>query len=422
MQDRGNQIFGVALTFLILCWITVGLRCYVRTVLVKGFGLDDKMMVVTLLFFTAYLSCQMGGAIHGSGQKRENLTDEQAEIALRFWFFCEVFYTISTSIFKIAIGLFLLRITIHPIHIWIIRIIMAVAALVGVGYTALVLGQCRPLSFWWDLNPNHQGECLPASLVMYFTFAVSALNSFADWTFGLLPIFVVKDLQMKRRVKVIVSGIIGLAAIGSTATIIRLPYTTTLKPYKGDFLYRTTDFAIWTTVEVGVGITAGCIATLKPLFKAALGSTGQNSGMPWSKTPKGGYGISKTGGSYGTQQALDDLRPAGERTVRTTTVTGGRGSSSDEENFLDRNAPEEQMQWGDGIRKGVTTTVVTEVAPPKKEKSGAKVQAGYLYGGEGAQGRSTADKRRSFSVGQTSASTLDDGEGRKPVGTFNPFQ
>src|SRR5690348_3234899 len=106
-----------------------------RTVLIKGFGLDDKMMVVTLIFFTAYLSCQMGGAIHGSGQKRENLTDEQAEIALRFWFFCEVFYTISTSIFKIAIGLFLLRITIHPIHVWIIRIIMAVAAFVGVAYT-----------------------------------------------------------------------------------------------------------------------------------------------------------------------------------------------------------------------------------------------------------------------------------------------
>lgn len=195
---------------------------------------------------------------------------------------------------------------------------------------------------------------------------------------------------------------------GSTATIIRLPYTNTLKPYKGDFLYRTTDFAIWTTVEVGVGITAGCIATLKPLFKAALGSTGQNSAMPWTKTPKGGF-VSKTGGSYGTQQALDDLRPAGERNIRTTTVTGGRGSSSDEENMLDTPAAEEH--W-DGIRKGVTTTVVTEVASQKSPY-------GDLRPG---QSRTTADKRRSFSVGQTSSSTLDEEERRKPVGTFNPFQ
>lgn len=185
----------------------------IRTVIVKGFGLDDKVMVLTLACFTAYLACQLGGAVHGSGAHREDITDENAQIALRYWWFCEVFYTISTSIFKIAIGLFLLRITIHPIHIWIIRIIMAVAAVVGVAYTLLVIFQCQPISYWWDLNPNHTGTCLSASLVMYFTYAVSALNSFADWTFGILPIFVVKDLQMKRRVKVIVSGIIGLAAM-----------------------------------------------------------------------------------------------------------------------------------------------------------------------------------------------------------------
>ena len=32
MQDRGGQVAGVAITFLILTWLTVGLRCYVRLV------------------------------------------------------------------------------------------------------------------------------------------------------------------------------------------------------------------------------------------------------------------------------------------------------------------------------------------------------------------------------------------------------
>lgn len=132
--------------------------------------------------------------------------------------------------------------------------------------------------------------------------------------------------------------------------------------------------------------------------------------MPWSKTPKGGF-ISKTGGSYGTQQALDDLRPAAERTVRTTTVTGGRGSSSDEENFLDTGVPEEQ--WDGGIRKGVTTTVVTEMKQGKPEAK----RSVYAYGSSQAK----SNKRRSLSLGQDSDSTLGD-EGRKPVGPFNPFQ
>lgn len=37
-----------------------------------------------------------------------------------------------------------------------------------------------------------------------------------------------------------------------------------------DFLYATTDVAIWSTVEPGIGITAGCIATLRPLVRICL--------------------------------------------------------------------------------------------------------------------------------------------------------
>ena len=36
MEDRGGQIAAVAITFFILTWLTVGLRCYVRYVLIDG--------------------------------------------------------------------------------------------------------------------------------------------------------------------------------------------------------------------------------------------------------------------------------------------------------------------------------------------------------------------------------------------------
>jgi hypothetical protein len=150
---------------------------------------------------------------------------------------------------------------------------------------------------------------------------------------------------------------------GSTATIIRLPYTGALGESKGEFLYNTTDFAIWTTVEVGVGITAGSIATLKPLMKStflsSMGTGGQSSGLPWSKTPG-----SKMGGTRGASrlgmQPLDDLKPTGKSV--TTTVTGGRISSdSDEEKFLEMNGQSEG--WKSGISKNVTTTVNVEERP-----------------------------------------------------------
>ena len=90
----------------------------------------------------------------------------------------------------------------------------------------------------------------------------------------------------------------------------------------------------------------------------------------------------------------------------------GRDSSSDEENFLDNRLPGER--WENGIRKGITTTVTTEVAPDKGlDRSKSK---------SGLASALESNKRRSFSLGANSNSTLDDEDNRKPVGPFNPFQ
>ncbi|KAF2702692.1 hypothetical protein K504DRAFT_394103 [Pleomassaria siparia CBS 279.74] len=386
--------------------------------MVKGFGLDDRLMVVTLFFYTAYLASQLGGALHGTGQKRANISDEDAQTALRYWWFCEVFYTLGTSILKIAVGFFLLRITVVRVHIWIIRTIMIVAAFLGVAYSLLVIFQCRPISFWWDLNPAHTGKCLNPTLVTNMTYVVSALNSFADWTFGILPIFIVKDLQMKTRVKVVVAGVIALAAIGSTATIIRLPYTSTLEGYKGEFLYRTTDFAIWTTVEVGVGITAGCIATLKPLMASTASSMGysntptaqsRTSRMPW---PSHGGTNSKLGVAMNGQQ-LDDLSrgtDTGKSASTTVMVTGGRLSGeSDEETFLgtgQRGGSKKKKKVI--ITREVTTTITTEERTTMNRSQSAKGAMGMAKDKMDGPSRKMSVRSGSGSLSGKSQATLDE--------------
>lgn len=50
------------------------------------------------------------------------------------------------------------------------------------------------------------------------------------------------------------------------ATIARIPYIHNLMD-KHDFLYSTTDVAIWSCCETGLSIVASSVATLKPLFK-----------------------------------------------------------------------------------------------------------------------------------------------------------
>lgn len=67
-----------------------------------------------------------------------------------------------------------------------------------------------------------------------------------------------------------------------------------------DFLWETTDIAIWSTVEQGLAITAGSLAAVRPLFQAVLtklGLTTQRSTMPL--TP---YGYGNRSGSYGFRE------------------------------------------------------------------------------------------------------------------------
>lgn len=58
----------------------------------------------------------------------------------------------------------------------------------------------------------------------------------------------------------------------SIATIVRIPYVHTLGDAQ-DFLYSTTDVAIWSCSETGLAITASCGAVLRPLFRQVLSSS-----------------------------------------------------------------------------------------------------------------------------------------------------
>jgi hypothetical protein len=49
MEDRSQQVLAVALVFLLLAWITVGLRVYVRAFMLRTFALDDWLIVLALV-------------------------------------------------------------------------------------------------------------------------------------------------------------------------------------------------------------------------------------------------------------------------------------------------------------------------------------------------------------------------------------
>ena len=127
----------------------------------------------------------------------------------------------------------------------------------------------------------------------------------------------------------------------STATIIRIPYVSSLAN-QADFLYATTDVAIWSCCETGIGIAASSIATLRPLFRTFFsrsklfgGTTSRqgSSGWPSAAGPSGGYIRSGSKGGIETFGLRSDIG----KTRGVTTIIESDGSKDMD---LERGSPE----------------------------------------------------------------------------------
>ena len=64
----------------------------------------------------------------------------------------------------------------------------------------------------------------------------------------------------------------------SIAVTVRLAYVMDFKD--PDFLYATVDVAIWSDIEQGLAITAGSLATLRPLYRQVASRLGLSTGTP----------------------------------------------------------------------------------------------------------------------------------------------
>ncbi|KAF9869294.1 hypothetical protein CkaCkLH20_13211 [Colletotrichum karsti] len=265
MADKSLQIIILAGVFLLLTWIAVGLRVYCRMFLVRSVGKDDKVMMVLLLLFTVYLGLQIYGGILGIGLPDSELSPQRKLQSLRLWWILELLNVCSTCLLKISVGYFLLRVAIDRPHIWIIWVLMAGTVIFGITYLLMVTFQCRPVATYWEEGPRTPDKCWPRQVIYIMTIAATVINTSADFIFGTLPWFIVRSMNLPLGTKIVVVAILGFAAIGSTATIVRAFYIPTLLEER-NFLYETTNFAIWSTVEPGVGTIAASVATLRPLY------------------------------------------------------------------------------------------------------------------------------------------------------------
>lgn len=116
---------------------------------------------------------------------------------------------------KVALAMFLLRISVRPVHVWMLRIIIMGASVFGMFYVCIVIFQCHPISAFWEVAPGSK-SCMSIRVILGATYAAATLNALADWVVGILPIFIVRPLALPTRTKAIIAAILAFAAVSVT--------------------------------------------------------------------------------------------------------------------------------------------------------------------------------------------------------------
>lgn len=206
------------------------------------------------------------GIHYGTGQRTADMSIADSLHAMRCWWLCFLAYTLTITFAKLSLGFFFLRLaSIITLHRIVSIIITTAAMVIGVVYFFLSLFQCAPIDFFWTRLQGAEGKCINIDVIIGMTYLYGTIAAATDIGFGALLGALLWRLRVERRTKVLIAPLLGMACIASYAALVRMPYIQNFK--SEDFLYNTVDISLWSTVEVGVSVIAGNLATLRPLIQ-----------------------------------------------------------------------------------------------------------------------------------------------------------
>jgi hypothetical protein len=119
---------------------------------------------------------------------------------------------VTAVVAKISIAMTLLRITVIKTHTIILYTISTLTILVGVMFILVSIFECTPVDFFWN-RTTKTGKCIAPNALVGIAYTASVVAAIADFTLGLLPCFIVWNLQMNRKTKVALAGIMGLGCM-----------------------------------------------------------------------------------------------------------------------------------------------------------------------------------------------------------------
>ncbi|KAE8339631.1 hypothetical protein BDV24DRAFT_135552 [Aspergillus arachidicola] len=332
-DSRAPHILAIIGSLTGLSGLLVALRCYVRLFLLRKFLPDDGVIVASLLCAFGVLACFIGESHHGVGLFSDDIKPEDFQILSEYMFYHAIVIVLGISLVKVSLALFLLRFASPNKNLK--RLIIGALVFLIIFTIACILTlifQCLPVRAAWDFSLRENARCYSMKTYLSIGEFNSAINIATDFVFATLPAFMFYKVQVNKRTRVSLMGILSLGYFACAAGIVKTVLQSQI--FDEPDPYRDCQYLIWNCVELNVGIIAASFPTIKPLVKSVIGTTlSFTSGARSGKRNGQGYHVRS---SY-IMHSLQQNRTANEDqkySVQIGTLDGSdRGS---EENLTQR--------------------------------------------------------------------------------------
>ncbi|CAK4007352.1 hypothetical protein DOTSEDRAFT_152576 [Lecanosticta acicola] len=252
---------GVCWSFTSIALISVGLRLYTRIAIIRQPGWDDLAVTIAMAFTVVDAVTQCFKIHWGLTRSVKELTEYQFTRMEKSQWVAAWNYFFALGFAKLSIVLQCLRIFGHipSFKRWasILFSVLVVFTLWS-GFQSMFV--CWPVAKYWD--KTIPGKCLPRLQIWFFN---SAFNIVTDFATAVLPIPVIRGLQMPKREKRALMIVLALGGSVCIVTIIRLYSLVALVNTK-DPSRDLTQGGIYSLVEAACAIFVSCLPTLKGLL------------------------------------------------------------------------------------------------------------------------------------------------------------
>ncbi|KAF2468559.1 uncharacterized protein BDR25DRAFT_335393 [Lindgomyces ingoldianus] len=256
---RGKEAIEVSGVFTALAFTIVGLRLYTRFFIVRCAGIEDYFITLAMFCSTGLTICIGIQVEYGMGQHIWELLANDMRSSLKAFWASLIVYYLSLGLTKTSILLQYRRVfptRSFQIACWSIMTVV-------IAYTVwAVFGSifaCVPVRAFWTKEPS---KCIN-QFVMWFTNA--GINILTDFAIIILPMPVIRNLNLARRQKQALVAVFALGGFVCVVSILRLQSLVAISN-SSDPTFDNPPAASWSSVETNVGIICSCLPCLRPLM------------------------------------------------------------------------------------------------------------------------------------------------------------